>query len=143
MKNRIFITTLLAAGVALASTTVAASDELAGAIVLGGTGAVLGHAIGGQDGAVIGGFLGAILGAAAADDNDRHRDYRGGRDYRRISPPVHYMPPPPSYRWRDEWRERHDGRWNGDNRRWNDNGWRDNDGRRGGHRDNHGDHHGW
>jgi hypothetical protein len=122
MKTRYLTTTLFATGLALATPyALADNDELAAAIVLGGTGAVLGHAIGGSDGAVIGGFLGAILGAASADDHGRYADYRRGRDYRHGYPPVYAYDPPRDHRWRDEWRD-HDRRWNSD--RWNDNGWR-------------------
>ena len=120
MKTRILASTLLAASLAVsASSSALASDEFAAAVVVGGTGAVLGHAIGGSDGAIIGGFLGALLGAAAADDNDHGRYYTDHRHYQRVRPPVYVVAPPPRYGWRNEWRHEHDGRW--DRGGWHDN----------------------
>jgi hypothetical protein len=125
MKARTFALPLLIAGITLNASTAKADDDLAGALVLGGTGAVIGHAIGGSDGAVIGGFLGAILGAAAADNDNHHSRYRDRRDYR---PPVYYVDPPGRPRWREDWRDHDrrdwdDRRWR-DERRWDDDGWR-------------------
>ncbi len=123
-------TTLLAAGLTLATPyALADNDELAAALVLGGTGAVFGNAIGGTDGAVVGGFLGAILGASIADDNDRHYSRRYDNDYRRGREPVYVVAPPPRYRWHDEWRHQDERRWN--DRRWRDDDWRHDRGRDG------------
>lgn len=124
MTTRKFAIALLAAGLAVGSSAASAgSDELGAALVLGGTGAVIGHAINGRDGAVIGGFLGAVLGAAAADDNgDRYR-YRQRHDYRYGHPwrgtPVYTLPP--HFRGDGYWRDRPS------KERWDDRGWRDND----------------
>lgn len=132
MTAKLITTSLLIGGLALGAASANADDDLAAALVLGGTGAVIGHAIGGGEGAVVGGFLGAVLGAAAADDNDRHVHYRYRDDYRRYRPPVYVIapPPPPQPHWRHHWRDTHwPGRdWRDDHRRaWPD---RDHDGRR-------------
>lgn len=147
MKSSYFAPSLLLAGVvALASPVASASDdELAGLLVGAGTGAVIGHAIGGRDAAVVGGFLGAAIGIAAADDDrDGYRRYNPRPDVRyRPAPPRYYAPPyygkvrivTPGWRhdrdhdrddWhhrgrdhdRDDWRDDRNGRWDGrDDRR--------------------------
>lgn len=140
MTTRKFAMAILAAGLAVGSSAASAgSDELGAALVLGGSGAVIGHAINGRDGAVIGGFLGAILGAAAARDDDDNYRYRDRRDYRndhyRRGSPVYTLPP--HFRGDGYWRDRpnKDRR---DDRGWRDGGWRDDD-RRHGDRDGYRD----
>ena len=88
MKARYAVPSLLLTSLlALGSPGANASDDLAGALIGAGAGAILGHAVNGGDGAIVGGFLGAILGAAVADDDD-HRDHRA-----RARPVPVYAPP--------------------------------------------------
>jgi hypothetical protein len=136
MNTKLLTTLFIATGLTLASVPASANDDLAAALVLGGTGAVLGNAIGGSEGAAVGGFLGLLLGAASADNNDRYAGYRNDRYYRRPPPPAYVVAPYPGRPyWREEWREHRDGRWYGD-------GWRDNwhDGRGRGDGDRWGHH---
>ena len=138
MKTRFVVPTFLLAGMAAFGNAAMAHDELAGVLIGAGSGAVIGHAIGGRDAAVAGGFIGAMLGAAVADDHGRPVVVRPA--YRPVyGPPVVYEAPrvryvaapvyvetrPAPYGWRHEWREHHDDRRG--HGRWDD----DHDGRRG------------
>ncbi len=126
MKTRIIATTLVATGLALSFNAASASDELGALLVLGGSGAVIGHALGGPDAAVAGGLIGAMLGVAIADDDDRYRHRYSSRypRYHRAKPPVYVISPPSRYYWRHEWHHRGDWRWDRD---WRDDrrDWRD------------------
>ncbi len=132
MKAKFVAPIFLVAGMAAFGNNAMASDELAGALIGAGTGAVLGHAVGGHDAAVVGGFLGAILGAAAVDNDDRdgyRRPYRTGYGqppvavyetprFRYGPPPVFVAPRPAPYAWHHEWQERRDARWDHDRDGW-------------------------
>lgn len=84
MKRNILASILLVSGLtALGNHAATASDELGGALLGAGAGAVVGHVIGGRDAAIVGGFLGAMIGAAAADDDD---DRVVGRPHHRGRP---------------------------------------------------------
>ena len=101
MKTRP-VAVLLLSGSVLFGPAAVASDELAGALIGAGAGAVIGNAIDRHDGAVVGGILGAMLGAAIADDDDGapRRGYRPDHLYRpAYGPPpvVFYFRPPVRY----------------------------------------------
>jgi hypothetical protein len=139
MKHNLLASILLASGLTVFGNHVAtASDELGGALLGAGAGAVVGHVIGGRDAAIVGGFLGAVIGAAAADDDDdrvvvRH-PHRGWPVHHGVlvyeAPRPRHAPPPVwvaprrghEYRdhdrhgWDDGYGRRGDGRW--DRRDW-------------------------
>lgn len=130
-----------------------ASDELAGAVIGGGAGALIGHAIDRHDGAVVGGILGAVLGVAIADNDDDDRRYRTvvvrrpppppvvvyqAVPVRYVAQPVYVRPYPPVYPgWREHRHDDHGWRSHGD-KDWDDR----HDGRRGRDRDDDRDHRG-
>ncbi len=87
MKTSIVARILVMSGIAAFGSAASASDELAGALIGAGSGAIIGHSIDRHDGAVVGGVIGAILGAAIADDDDR-RPVR----VHRLPPPVYEQP---------------------------------------------------
>jgi hypothetical protein len=133
MKAKFVVPTLLLAGMAAFGNAAMASDELAGALIGAGSGAVIGHAIGGRDAAVVGGFLGALVGAAVADDagrpvlaQPRYRPVYGppvvyeAPRVRYVAAPVFVETRPAPYVWRNQWQERRDGRWDHGHDRWND-----------------------
>ena len=150
---------LILSGALLFGPPASASDELSGALIGAGAGALIGQAIDRHDGAVVGGILGAVLGAAIADDDDhappRHHFHHRPAYAPVWSPPpgVHFDRPPmnpvfvhdgrghpPGHakHWqdRDDWRgDRYDDRGPGrgrDDPRRDDRGRDDRDGRRGG-----------
>jgi hypothetical protein len=94
MKTSRFASILLLSGITAFGSLASASDELAGALIGAGTGAVIGNAIDRHDGAIVGGILGAVIGVAIADnDNDRrpvnvHHGY--SRPQHRPEPVVIY-----------------------------------------------------
>jgi len=131
MKTKFVAPILLMAGLAAFGNNAMASDELAGALLGAGTGAVLGNAVGGQDGAIVGGFFGALMGVAIADDDGRP----GMRPPRRVfygpppvvvyqAPRVRYAQPvivaPPPHYGRFERDVRRDGRRDHDRDGWRD-----------------------
>jgi len=81
-----------------------AHDQVAGALLGAGAGAIVGHAIGGPDAAVAGGLIGAVTGAAVSSHHPPPLSvhYAGGYGY---APPAYYpgwprapvyvVPPPP------------------------------------------------
>jgi len=118
MKARYAVSSLLLASlVALGAPAANANDELAGALLGAGAGAVIGHAVNGQDGAVVGGFLGALIGASVADDDGgrgRAVIVRPGPRPYYAPPAVRYYAPPrpwvgPAPYWRNDRDWRHDG----------------------------------
>ena len=138
MKSQLVARILLLSGLATVGTTALASDELAGALIGAGAGAVIGNSMDRHEGAVIGGIFGAILGAAIADnDDDRYRRpvvmapyprhyyapapvvYQSPR-VRYIQQPVFVEYRPAPHRWKEERRDRRDGRWYRDDDRRND-----------------------
>jgi hypothetical protein len=130
MKSSVLATSLLLSGLIAAGNPAMASDEVAGAVIGGGAGAVLGHVVGGDQGAVFGGILGAVLGVAIADDDDRH--HHGHRPppavvhapvrvhYPYAAPPLQYQYRPAPY-WGAP-RQVHHHRWNDRDLR-HDRGW--------------------
>jgi hypothetical protein len=137
MKSRSIVRILLLSGFASLGAPALASDELAGALIGAGTGALIGNSIDRHEGAVIGGIFGAILGAAIADDDHRYRDpsasprhphqYYGPAPVVYQAPRVRYIEQPiivehrPSpYRWKEDRRGRHEYRWDRDRERRND-----------------------
>jgi hypothetical protein len=104
MKTKLVLgAVLLAIGL---SQTASASDQFAGVVLGGATGAIVGHAIGGHDGAVVGGVLGAVVGAAATDDRYEEVRYirRGPVVY---GPPAILVPAGPPHFRHEAWREGH------------------------------------
>jgi len=71
MKTQFIARVLLLSGLSVFGNAVMASNELAGALIGAGTGAIIGNSIDQHDGAIVGGIFGAILGAAIAD-KERH-----------------------------------------------------------------------
>ncbi len=139
MKSRSIVSILLLSGFASLGTPALASDELAGALIGAGTGALIGNSIDRHEGAVIGGIFGAILGAAIADDDHRYHGPSASPRHPRHyygPPPVVYQAPrvryieqpifvehrPSSYRWKDDRdrRGRHEYRWDRERERRND-----------------------
>lgn len=132
MKRKLFASILLATGLAASVPSALALDELGGAVLGAGTGAVVGHALGGRNAAIFGGFLGAIIGAAAADDDDddRRAAHRppargpGHRDVVVVQAPRPRPVPPPA--WTEPRRGDDYGRLDRRSDRWDDHrGWRD------------------
>ncbi len=97
MKTSRYASMLLLSGITAFGSLASASDELAGALIGAGTGAVIGNAIDRYDGAVVGGILGAVIGVAIADnDNDRrpaHVHYGYSWPQHRPAPVMIYQPP--------------------------------------------------
>jgi hypothetical protein len=100
MKTPSVIRIVLLSGLTVFGSAASAADQLAGALIGAGAGAVIGNAIDHRDGAVVGGIFGAILGAAISDDNRRtvtvrhvHQPLPVHRDHAR----VYYAPPPAVY----------------------------------------------
>jgi uncharacterized membrane protein len=73
MKAKFIAPVLLVSSLTLFGNAATASDELAGAVIGAGAGALVGHSFDRYDGAVVGGILGAVLGVVIADDDDDHR----------------------------------------------------------------------
>lgn len=137
MKAKYLITTLLLAGSTAFGNTAMASDELAGAVIGAGAGAVIGNAIDRHDGAVVGGILGAVLGLAIADDEDDHGRrvvyapprpvygpaplvvYEAPR-VRYVQQPVYVAPPRPVYGWHQDRYDRREDRRDDRHDRWDD-----------------------
>lgn len=135
MKTSLFVRILLLSGITTFGTVATASDQLAGALLGAGTGALIGSAIDQREGAIVGGFLGAMIGAVVADDDDhrtvnvRHHPapvyvspgYRPAPVVVHPAPRVRYytqpvfvdVPPPSHFRNHDRY-ERRDGRWDRD-----------------------------
>jgi len=90
MKTSRFASILLLSGFTAFANVTSASDELAGALIGAGTGAVIGNAIDRHDGAIVGGILGAVIGVAIADDNDDRRPVHVQHGYSQ----SHYRPAP-------------------------------------------------
>lgn len=99
MKAKYLATALLLTGMTALGGPANASDEVAGALIGVGAGALIGHSIDRCDGAVIGGILGAMVGAAIADDDDDHRRVVVRDPPRRLTPPpaVVFRPDRPVY----------------------------------------------
>ncbi len=136
MKTQLIARMLLLSGLAVYGNAAMASDELAGALIGAGTGAVIGNAIDRHDGAVVGGVIGAVLGIAIAGDDDRRYApvYRSRPIYRPApvvvyeAPRVRYIEQPVlveyrplPYRWHYERYDRHDRHDGHDSRRGRDN----------------------
>lgn len=160
MKTKYFVPVLLLTGMTAFGNVAMADDELAGALLGAGAGAIIGDSINPRDGAIVGGIFGAMLGAAIADDDDGRRypyarhNYRpyyapppvvmyGPPRYRYVAPPVYVTPRPMPYGWRHDRYDHRDGRWGRDDDRRHD-GWGGRDGRdgrdgRGGRWDRDGD----
>lgn len=112
MKTNVLATSALLAGlIAVGSSAAMASDQLAGALIGAGAGAVVGNAVGGRDAAVAGGFIGAILGAAVADHDHhrtivsqphRHRAYVPPPAHRHYAPRPHWNGPHQASHWRHD-----------------------------------------
>lgn len=146
MKRKLFASILLASGLAAYGPSAQALDEVGGAVLGAGTGAVVGHMLGGRDAAIFGGFLGAILGAAAADDDDERVVVRRPPAHRPgphgvvvvESPGPRPLPPPAwsaprrgdEFRRHGRWHNRCD--WRDDRRDWWDDDDRAGPGRRDG-----------
>lgn len=84
---------------ALASTTAQADDRqhaVAGALIGGAAGALIGHELRGRDGALVGGALGAATGVAVATSNRRDTDYRE-RPREVVADDDYYRRDEPSY----------------------------------------------
>lgn len=133
MKTRFVLPLLLMTSLSTLNAT--ADDEVAGALLGAGAGAVIGHILGGNDAALFGGVLGAMVGAAAADDHDDHRHgirppsrpaplppppaWREPPRARPLPPPVVVQPyrpirhpgVTPNWRFEERWDRRHDHRW--------------------------------
>jgi hypothetical protein len=143
MKTKLLASILLVSGMTAFGNAAIASDELAGALIGAGAGAVIGNSIDRHDGAVVGGILGAVLGAAIADDDDRRvvhaypRPYPYPRSYvrpyygpppvvmyeaphRYTPPPFYVQPRPMPYGWRHDHHDYRDGRWDRDHDRGRD-----------------------
>lgn len=110
---------IIAAGLAVTAQA-QAHDEVIGAIIGGGAGAIIGKAIGGRDGAVIGGAIGAAAGASSArHDHEQRVVYR--ERYEPAQPRYVVVQRPVSYivvrdnerRYRDD---RHDNHYRDDDR---------------------------
>ncbi|MEW5770576.1 MAG: YMGG-like glycine zipper-containing protein [Pseudomonadota bacterium] len=129
MKAKSLITTLLLAGSTAFGHAATASDELAGAVIGAGAGAVIGHAIDRQDGAAVGGILGAMLGLAIANDDDERRVVHAPprpvygpapvvvhepTRVRYVRQTVYVAPPRPPYGWHqarfERWEDRREAR---------------------------------
>jgi hypothetical protein len=129
MKTKLLIPALLLSGMAtFSNAAMADNDELAGALIGAGAGAIIGDSVNHRDGAIVGGFLGAVLGAAIADNDDDRRPYARhySRPYYGQPPVVVYPAPrfryaPPSYGWGHDRHEYRDGRWDRDHDRGRDN----------------------
>lgn len=127
MKARVLIPALMLSGITALGNVAVADDQLAGALIGAGAGAIIGDSIDSRDGAIVGGFLGAMLGAAIADDDDRrvvhrhhYRPYYGPPAYVRLPPPRVYYAPPSHYYGKPmpHWKHDHrDGRWDRDDDR--------------------------
>jgi hypothetical protein len=141
VKTRLLASLLLLSGTTAFGNPAIASDELAGALIGAGAGAIIGNSIDRHDGAVVGGILGAVLGAAIADDHDRRvvhaypgpyphpypgphaRPFRGPPPVVVYEAPHRYMPPPHvqsrpmPYGWRHDHDDYRDGRWDRDHDR--------------------------
>lgn len=134
MKTKLLIPVLLISSMTAFGNVAMADDELAGALLGAGAGAIIGDSINPRDGAVVGGIFGAMLGAAIADDDDGRRYSYGRHDYRpyyapppfvMYGPPRYrYAPPPvyvyPRYGWRHDRHDYRDGRWDRDHDRGRD-----------------------
>ena len=145
MKTSRFASILLLSGITAFGNLASASDELAGALIGAGTGAVIGNAIDRHDGAIVGGILGAVIGVAIADNDYDRRPvnvhYGYSRPQHRPAPVVVYQPPlvryvtqphfvktyPAPYYWKHDRFDRRDDR----DHRWD----RDHDRRHDGRRD--------
>lgn len=105
-SSRNFAGALIGMAALAAGTGAQAQDSVAGAIFGAGTGAIIGHVLGGPDAAVAGGLVGAVTGAALASAGNRSAvqvHYDGGYGGRYAPPrydprhsrgPVYVMPPP-------------------------------------------------
>ena len=127
MKAKFIAPALLISSLALFGNAATASDELAGAVIGAGAGALVGHSIDRYDGAAVGGILGAVLGVVIADDDDDRprvvhhyypRPVYGPPVVVYQKPHVRHLPPPvyvdyrrPHPQWqhrmneRDDWRD--------------------------------------
>ncbi|MEW5787038.1 MAG: YMGG-like glycine zipper-containing protein [Pseudomonadota bacterium] len=157
MKAKVLASALLITTLSAFGTAAHASDELLGALIGAGAGAVIGHAIDRDDGAAVGGILGAVVGLAVADDDDDRRTVVVRRPppgpviVHRAPPPavVVYQAPPVRYVARPVyvpvrgvppgWHKHHDRDWDDHHRhqgeRWDRDDHRDGHDRRG--RDDH------
>jgi ABC-type Fe3+-hydroxamate transport system substrate-binding protein len=104
MQRKLILTALILSSALSANAM--ADDTAAGAVVGGGIGAIVGHAMGGRNGAIVGGVLGAVVGSSVASDNQNYRhgdqNYAHDDDYNNgyavsysHAVPVTYAPPPP------------------------------------------------
>ncbi|HTH93926.1 MAG TPA: YMGG-like glycine zipper-containing protein [Rhodocyclaceae bacterium] len=89
--KKIFLASLLVA--ASLGATNARADEFGGALVGGGVGAVVGHAVAGRNGALVGGVVGAVTGASIAS---QPRYYAAPPAYGYAPQQVAYYAPPPA-----------------------------------------------
>ena len=94
-KKSLIVTTLAAAGIGLAAIPAQArshnDDRVAGALIGGTIGALIGNSFNGGDGAIVGGLLGAAVGAGSVGSYG----YYGGHYYqpRYYGGPVRYATP--------------------------------------------------
>lgn len=97
-KIRIALAATLLSATLVSANAAHADNSVAGALIGGSTGVLIGQSIGGRDGALIGGLFGAAAGVAIANDRrGNYGDYSYRSGYYR-EPVVAYAPQPVYYR---------------------------------------------